>query len=190
MAILPIITYNDPILRKKTEPVKEDSPELQMLIDDMFDTMYNASGVGLAAPQIGKLLRIFVVDADAITEQSDEPDLGPMVFINPQITDRLGEKLKMEEGCLSIPEVRDDVKRPAEINIQYLDRNFKPKIMSFDGWISRIVQHEYDHLEGVLFLDYMSSFRRRMHRSKLQQIEAGSLKTDYLLKPKTVGKEA
>lgn len=190
MAILPIITYNDPVLRKKTEPVTENGPKLQTLIDDMFETMYNASGVGLAAPQIGKLLRIFVVDADAITEQSEEPDLGPMVFINPQITKRFGDKLKMEEGCLSIPQVRDDVKRLSDINIQYLDRSFKPKKMSFDGWISRIVQHEYDHLEGKLFLDYLSSFRRRMHRSKLQQIEDGLLKTDYLLKLKTVGKEA
>ncbi len=181
MAILPIVTWNDPVLKQKTDPVQENSQELQTLIDDMFDTMYHASGVGLASPQIGRRLRLFVVDADEISQEYDEPSFGPMVFINPEITRKGGEVVSMEEGCLSIPEVRDDVKRPSEITIRFLDRNFQEQKISFDGLLSRVIQHEYDHIEGILFLDHLSAFRRRLHRSKLRKIEEGSMKTDYPL---------
>lgn len=184
MAILPIVTYDDSVLRKKTKMVKENSESLQDLITDMFETMYNSSGVGLAAPQVGELLRLFVMDADAVTEELEETDLGPMVFINPKIIELTGEDVKMEEGCLSIPDVRDDVKRPINVKLQYHDRNFNRQESEFSGWISRIIQHEHDHLEGVLFLDYLSAFRKRLHRSSLKKIDRGEMETDYPLVPK------
>ena len=184
MAILPIVTYDDSVLRKKTKMMKENSESLQDLITDMFETMYNSSGVGLAAPQVGELLRLFVMDADAVTEELDETDLGPMVFINPKIVELTGEDVKMEEGCLSIPDVRDDVKRPLNVKLQYYDRDFNKQESEFSGWISRIIQHEHDHLEGVLFLDYLSAFRKRLHRSALKKIDLGEMETEYPLVPK------
>ncbi|NBB76881.1 MAG: peptide deformylase [Bacteroidetes bacterium] len=187
MSVLPIVTYDDAVLRQKTETVKENSPELQQLIDDMFETMYESSGVGLAAPQIGKSMQLFVMDADAITEEvEDEKDIGPMVFINPEIVSKSGEKLKLEEGCLSIPDVRDEVSRPDTITINYKNRHFEDQEESFSGWVSRVIQHEYDHLHGVLFIDYLSAFKRRLHRSTLRKIDSGSLKTDYPVVPKSV----
>jgi len=179
MPILPIVTYDDELLRKKTNPVNENSDSMQEFITNMFETMYNSSGVGLAAPQVGQLHRLFVMDADAITEELDEPDAGPMVFINPEVVEKTGDKVKMEEGCLSIPDVRDDVKRPQRVRVRYLDRSFKQHEMEFDGWISRIIQHEIDHLEGILFLDYLSAFRKRLHRSDLRKIDTGEMPTEY-----------
>ena len=185
MSVLPIITYNDPVLRHETNPVEENNEELQKLIDDMFETMYESNGVGLAAPQIGKSIRLFVMDADAITEEvEDEKDLGPMVFINPQMVSQSGDKLKLEEGCLSIPDVRDEVSRPDTITISYQNRHFEDQKETFSGWVSRVIQHEYDHLSGVLFIDYLSAFKRRLHKSTLRKIESGSLKTDYAVVPK------
>jgi peptide deformylase len=186
MSVLPIVTYNDPILKKETEPISENSEELQSLIDDMFETMYEASGVGLAAPQIGKSIQVFVMDADAITEEiEDEEDLGPIALINPKIIKEDDEKVKMEEGCLSIPEVRDDVSRPKSITVAYKDRDFNDQTLQASGWIARVIQHEYDHLQGVLFLDYLSAFKRRLHKSTLKKIEKGKLETDYLLVSKS-----
>ena len=181
MAILPIVTYDDSVLRQKTKPVSENSESVQTLIDDMFETMYNSSGVGLAAPQIGELIRLFVMDADAITDEIDENNYGPMVFINPEIVELTGEDVKMEEGCLSIPDVRDDVKRPTDVKIRYLDREFNEREATFTGWISRVIQHENDHLEGILFLDYLSAFKKRLHRSSLRKIDKGEMETDYPL---------
>jgi peptide deformylase len=187
MAILPIVTYNDPILRKKAKEVQGNNPAIQQLIDDMFETMYNSKGVGLAAPQIGQPLQLFVADADVMTEElDDEEDLGPLVFINPEIISKRGEKIKMEEGCLSIPEVRDDVTRPEEITIRFKNRDFEDQEMNVSGWVSRVIQHEYDHLEGILFLDYLSAFRRRLHKSTLKKIQRGNLETSYPLVPKKV----
>lgn len=185
MPILPIVTYDDPVLRKKTNTVKENSEHLQQLIADMFETMYNSSGVGLAAPQIGTLHRLFVMDADAVTEELEEHDEGPMAFINPVVIETSGEKVKMEEGCLSIPDVRDDVKRPLRVKVKYLDREFNEIVREFDGWLSRIIQHEIDHLDGVLFLDHLSAFRRRLHRSALKKIDRGEIETEYPLVPKS-----
>lgn len=186
MPVLPIVTYNDPILKQKTEPISENSEELQVLIDDMFETMYHASGVGLAAPQIGKSMQIFVMDADAITEEmEDEQDAGPIAFINPEIINESDEKVKLEEGCLSIPDVRDDVTRSESITVKYRDRNFNEQTLDASGWISRVIQHEYDHLQGVLFLDYLSTFKRRLHKSALKKIDKGKLETDYPLVPKS-----
>ncbi len=189
MALLPIVTYNDSVLREETEKIDKNSESLQKLIDDMFETMYNSSGVGLAAPQIGETIRLFVMDADAITDEIDEPNEGPLVFINPLIVERSGEKVKMEEGCLSIPDVRDDVVRPLNIRIEYLDRDFVKQERKFTSWMSRIIQHEYDHLQGILFLDYLSAFKRRLHRSALKKIDKGLLETDYPLVPKKVKKQ-
>jgi len=157
---------------------------LQNLIGDMLETMYNSSGVGLAAPQVGKLLQVFVMDADAITDELEETNLGPMVFINPEIIELTGDKIKMEEGCLSIPDVRDDVKRPVNVKIRYLNRDFSEQESEFSGWISRIIQHENDHLEGILFLDYLSSFKKRLHRSSLKKIQKGDIDAEYPLLPK------
>lgn len=184
MAILPIVTYDDDMLRQKTKPVKENSGTVQQLIDDMLETMYNSSGVGLAAPQVGELLQIFVMDADAVTDELEEVNLGPMVFINPEIIELSGDDVKMEEGCLSIPDVRDDIKRPLNVKIKYLDRNFVEEESEFSGWISRIIQHENDHLEGILFLDYLSSFKKRLHRSALKKIDKGDIEAEYPLVPK------
>lgn len=189
MAILPIVTYNDPILRKQSEAVDELNEQVRVLIADMFETMYNSHGVGLAAPQIGKSIRLFVIDADTMTEElDDEDDIGAMVFINPQILKKDGELLKLEEGCLSIPDVRDEVSRHDHITVTYRDRNFEEKTEEFTGWVSRVIQHEYDHLQGVLFLDHLSSFRRRFHRFALNKIDSGKLETDYPLVPKKAKK--
>lgn len=185
MAILPIVTYNDPVLRKKTKPVIENSSELQELIDSMFETMYNSNGVGLAAPQIGKSVQLFVTDTDEMTsEEEDEEKYGPLVFINPVIESLAGEKVKYEEGCLSIPELRDEVARPEIVIVSYLDRELNSKKLTATGWTSRVIQHEYDHLKGILFIDHLSVFKRRLHKKKLHQIDQGRLETDYPLVPR------
>jgi len=185
MPVLPIVTFNDPVLREKTKPVSENSEKLQTLIDDMFETMYNSHGVGLAAPQVGVELRLFVMDADAVTaDLEDEEDLGKIAMINPEILELAGESVRMEEGCLSIPDVRDEVSRAEQVTVKYLDRNFEQQVLKTSGWVSRIIQHEYDHLEGKLFIDYLSAFRRRLHRSMLKKIESGTLPVEYPVRPK------
>ena len=184
MPILPINTYDDEVLRSPASRIQEDSKELQQLIDDMFETMYYARGVGLAAPQIGKSIRLFVADIDVMAEESEEPKQGPNVFINPEIVSEGDEQVSMEEGCLSIPEVKDNVKRPEAVTVKYLDRNFKEKELTANGWFSRVIQHEKDHLEGVLFIDHISSFRRRRQRRKLREIARGEIEAEYPLVPK------
>ena len=183
MPILPIVTYNDPILREKTKPVEELTDDIKNFISDMFETMYNSDGVGLAAPQVGSSHSIFVMDADAMIDEGD-PALGPMAFINPEILEKKGEKIQMDEGCLSIPSITDKVSRPETIVIKYLDQNFNEKVEEFSSWNSRVIQHEYDHLQGVLFIDYLSPFRRRMHKSDLKEIEKGVRETSYPIVPK------
>lgn len=183
MAILPIVTYNDPVLRKKGESIEENSSELQTLIDNMLETMYNSDGVGLAAPQIGESLKLFVMDSDNMIEEGEVP-YGPLVFINPIILEKKGNKVPMDEGCLSIPEVNDKVFRPESIVIEYFDRDFNKQRLEADGWTSRIIQHEYDHLEGILFIDYLSAFKRRLHKSDLQEIDKGERKVKYPVVPK------
>lgn len=186
MTVLPIVTYNDPVLREPAQSVKSDSDELQKLINNMFETMYNSSGVGLAAPQIGESLQLFVMDADAVTDElEDEDNLGPMVFINPEIVELSGEKIRMEEGCLSIPELRDDVSRPNMVKITFLNRDFEEEELVAEGWVSRVIQHEYDHLKGKLFIDYLSAFRKRLHKSLLKKIDGGNLEIDYPVKPRS-----
>jgi peptide deformylase len=184
MAILPVVTYDDPVLRKPAEPVDPEHPGLEQFIDDLFDTMYEANGVGLAAPQVGVSLRIFVVDADAITEDEDEPSFGPGVFINPEIEIVDGERWDAEEGCLSLPEIREKVTRPDTIRIRYQDRDFQTREEEHSGWYARVLQHEYDHLKGVLFIDYLGAFRKRLIRKKLEEIRTGKVEAEYQLAPK------
>lgn len=187
MAILPIVTYNDEVLREKAEPVKENSGKLQELIDDMFQTMYNADGVGLAAPQVGELIRLFVADVDVMTEGDEEkegPTYGPLVMINPEIVSSGDEQVELEEGCLSIPGVNSAITRPDRIRVTYLDREFKEQELELEGWCSRVVQHERDHLDGILFLDYLSTFKHKLLGSKLKEIDDGLKETEYPLAPK------
>lgn len=180
MSILPIVLYNDSVLRQTAAPVAALTPELETLIADMFDTMYEANGVGLAAPQIGRSIRLFVVDADVMVE--DEPDAvtyGRKVFINPVITDVGPKKVEYEEGCLSLPDLRETVSRPDTITLTYRDETFAPKTETYSGWMSRVIQHELDHLDGVLFIDRIGSFKRRLLARKLDQIDQGLIQPDY-----------
>ncbi len=185
MAILPVVTYDDPVLRQPAEPVVPDHPGLEEFIDDLFDTMYEANGVGLAAPQVGVSLKLFVVDADAITEEEDEESFGPGVFINPEIEVLEGERWDAEEGCLSLPEIREKVTRPDTIRIRYQDRDFQTREEVHSGWYGRVLQHEYDHLRGVLFIDYLGAFRKRLIRKKLEEIRTGAVQAAYSLAPKS-----
>ena len=183
MSIIPIVTYDDEVLRKKAVAVEGNSEEFQTFIDDMFETMYNANGIGLAAPQIGVSKRIFVIDADSVMDEEEEL-FGPLAFINPEIISLSGEEIMMEEGCLSLPELNDKVKRPDIVKIKFLDRDFEEREMEVGGWMSRVIQHEFDHLEGILFIDHINLFRRRLHKSELDDIANGMVETKYPLAPK------
>lgn len=180
MSILPVVTYNDAILRRKTDPVAPGEAGLQTFIDDMFETMYNSHGIGLAAPQVGRSVALFVIDPDPMIDPP-EPKVGKMVFINPKIVRTAGDSIEIEEGCLSIPDIRENVVRPDIIEITFLDRDLKPQRLEASGWLSRVIQHEYDHLEGKLFIDYLGSFKRRLLKSRLDAINAGHVDTEYPL---------
>ena len=175
MSVLPIVTYEDDVLRKEASPVTKNSDELQQLIDNMFDTMYNADGVGLAAPQIGKLLRVFVADADVYAEKNEEEQAhGPITMINPKIDISSEETVTMEEGCLSIPDVMGPVSRPVKITVTFKDRNFDEQTLEVDGHLARVIQHELDHLNGVLFVDHLSFFKRKLLSAKLKELDEGN----------------
>jgi peptide deformylase len=180
--VLPIIAYGDPVLRKKALPVKKDHPQLAELIQDMFDTMYNASGVGLAAPQVGKSLRLFVIDGKPFEE--DEKELGNFkkVFINAQVVDEEGEKWVFNEGCLSIPGIREDISRHEHVHLRYMDEHFKERTETFTGLSARIIQHEYDHIEGILFTDKISSLKKRLIKGKLNDIKSGKVDVEYKMR--------
>ncbi|HRK73355.1 MAG TPA: peptide deformylase [Rhodothermales bacterium] len=185
--ILPIRRYGDPVLRKEAQEITSNTPELQTLIDNMFETMKNADGVGLAAPQIGESIRLFVVDVRHYEEDYQEKTGEPfpdawkecMVFINPEIIAESDEESEFEEGCLSVPDIHEMVTRPSKISLQYLDRHFTPQKMEVDKLMARVIQHEHDHLDGILFLDHMSAFKRRMLQRKLRDIQRGVLETKY-----------
>lgn len=186
--ILPINTYNDEVLKHKAAQIEVFDHALQQLVDDMFETMYAAHGVGLAAPQIGKSIRLFVVDADAMFED-DDPDadrlrIGPTVFINPEIVTMSDVKVTMDEGCLSLPDLREAVVRPEGLVIRYKDRDYNDCELEVTGWLSRVIQHEYDHLEGVLLFERLGSFRRRLLKSKLDVIASGMVLPEYPVAPK------
>lgn len=182
--ILPIYIYGQPVLRKVTSDIDPESyPRLNELIDNMFETMYHADGVGLAAPQVGLSDRIFVVDLTPVA--SDEhPEFRDFkkVFINAHITERSGEMEMVEEGCLSIPGIHEKVPREDEIIITYLDEQLQPRREAYQGFMARVIQHEYDHLDGILFVDKISPLRKRMVRSKLTQMEKGKIACDYKIK--------
>jgi peptide deformylase len=180
--IYPIVVYGSPILRQMARAIETDYPNLPALVNDMFDTMYKADGMGLAAPQIGKSVRIFVVDATSL--QEDEPEMKDFkkVFINPEILHLDGEMVIMNEGCLSLPKLREDVERHNKIRIRYLDENFKEYEEEFEGLKARVIQHEYDHLQGILFVDRIPPLRKKMLRGKLNDISKCNVEVPYKIK--------
>ncbi len=187
--VLPIVAYGDPVLKKKGKDITKDYPKLNDLLDNMYETMYNAYGVGLAAPQIGLDIRLFLVDTAAFAE---DPDLDneeqeylknfKRTFINAQIIEETGDEWAFNEGCLSIPDVREDVFRKPTITIEYLDENFEKHVETFDGLVARVIQHEYDHIEGVLFTDKLSSLKKRLIKGKLSNISKGKINIDYKMR--------
>ena len=180
--ILPIYLLGQPVLRKETEEITADYPNLAELLDNMFQTMYNSDGVGLAAPQIGLNIRLFVIDASPMKEDFPEIDATKRVFINPEIIETSEETIAYEEGCLSVPGIHEKVTRPTSITINYLDENFVEHTDTYDGFFARIVQHEYDHLEGHVFTDRVSPMRRQMIGGKLQNIQKGKVRCSYKTK--------
>ena len=192
--IYPIIPYGDPVLRKVASPIELGSIDLIKLSEDMFETMYAASGVGLAAPQIGMDIRLFVVDGRPMNEDEDEEEKDPSlvnfkkVFVNATILDETGEEWGFEEGCLSIPGIRGEVFRPEYVKIHYWDERGEEHEEVFEGFAARIIQHEYDHIEGVLFIDKIASLTKRLIKKKLENISKGIVSTDYRMKFYTVKK--
>ena len=187
--ILPILPYGNPILKTKALEINESYPKLRDLLKNMWKTMYSANGVGLAAPQIGLSIRIFIIDTFPFSEQeelskkeSSELVSFKKVFINPKIVEQNGNDWDFNEGCLSIPDIREDVSRKESIKISFLDENFISKELILKGIRARVVQHEYDHLDGILFTDHLSSFKKRILKNKLNDISKGKIKTEYLMK--------
>lgn len=189
--ILPIVAYGDPVLKKEGEEIDENYEGLKELIDNMFETMYEANGVGLAAPQIGKSIRLFVIDASPFAEddEGDEPDEKAQgledfkkVFINPIIEEESGEEWGFREGCLSIPNIREDVQRKEKILITYFDENFEFHEEEYDGYAARVIQHEYDHVDGILFTDHLSPLKKRLLKKKLSNISKGDIDVDYRMR--------
>lgn len=186
--ILPVVAYGDPILKKEAEEIDKNYPDLSQLIEDMYETMYQASGVGLAAPQIGRSIRLFIVDGTSFAEDEEhDPKAKGMedfkkVFINPIIEEEEGEKWGFTEGCLSIPTIREEVFRKEKVVLSYYDENWNLKEETFEGYKARIIQHEYDHLDGVLFTDHLSPLKKRLLTKKLQNISKGDVEADYRMK--------
>lgn len=187
--ILPVVAYGDPVLRKRAESITKDYPKLEILIENMKETMYGAFGVGLAAPQIGLPIRLFLVDTEPFAEdetftEEEQAELKGFkrTFINAEIVKEEGDEWAFNEGCLSIPDVREDVFRQPKVTIRYQDENFKTHTEVYDGLIARVVQHEYDHIEGVLFTDKLSSFKKRLIKGKLTNISKGKIQVDYRMR--------
>lgn len=176
--IYPIVAYGNPILKREAEEIREGE-DVSGLIADMFDTMDHANGVGLAAPQINKGIRLFVIDSSLMLEEEDEEKGVRKAFINPIILDEYGDNYTFEEGCLSIPEIRAEITRPETLTIEYFDENWNLKEEEFTKMTARVIQHEYDHLEGILFVDYLKGLKRRLIKSKLLEISKGKISTDY-----------
>lgn len=187
--IYPIVAFGDPVLKKRAEEI-EKGADVKQLVEDMFATMYTASGVGLAAPQIGKSIRLFVVDAKPMDEEDESLQGLKKAFINPEILEETGEKWPFEEGCLSIPGIRADVYRPAKLKIRYFDADWNEHVEEYDGMGARVIQHEYDHLEGILFTDYLSAMKKRLLKNRLTDISKGNVKADYRMKFPAVPRRA
>ena len=177
--IYPIVAYGHPILRKIAQDIDKDYPEIDTLIDSMFETMYQSNGVGLAAPQINKSIRLFVIDASPFTDEIPEPIDFKQVFINAQIVSKTGNLWPFNEGCLSVPGINEEVMRESDIEIHYYDRNWEYHEDKFDRVLARVIQHEYDHLEGKLFVDRLSGLRKTMLKGKLMDIAKGKTNADY-----------
>jgi peptide deformylase len=180
--ILPIFAYGQPVLKKKAAPIGPDYPELATLIANMWETMYNAHGVGLAAPQVGLSIRLFVIDSVQIMDEGKEAEGLKKVFINAEMIEETGETWAYEEGCLSIPDIRGDVERNPHIRLRYLDENFQPHEETFTDINARVIQHEYDHIDGVLFTDRLKPLKKRLVQRKLEAIRQGKVSADYRLK--------
>ncbi len=185
----PILAYGHPTLRKVAQEITPDHPGLQSLIDEMFEAMYESNGVGLAAPQIDKSIRLFIIDAEPFSEISEDltPNQqaqlkGKKVFINAKILEETGEEWDFNEGCLSLPGINEDVTRHEKIKISYYDRDFNKHVEEFDGLLARVIQHEYDHTEGILFTDHLSAFKKRLLKRKLENISKGKVNVDYRMK--------
>ena len=187
--ILPIIAYGDPVLKQKAKDITQEYPKLKELIVNMYETMYGAYGVGLAAPQIGLPIRMFIVDAspfadDGVLEEEERNYLKDFkhTFINPVIIEESGDEWAFNEGCLSIPDVREDVFRQPNIKVEYLDEDFNKQTLELDGLAARVFQHEYDHIEGILFTDKLSGLKKRLIKSKLLNISKGKINVDYRMR--------
>ena len=185
--ILPIVAYGAPVLRMVSKDIEADYPDINKLVEDMWGTMYASNGVGLAAPQINRSIRLFVVDSSQIFENQEEEDKGKFpdepgikqVFINAHITELDGGEWVYNEGCLSIPKIREDIIRNEQITIEYLNENFEPHISTFNGITARVILHEYDHIEGKLFIDHLKPLKRKLMKGKLEDISKGKIKVDY-----------
>ncbi len=180
--ILPIYTYGHPVLKKKCLPIDKDHTELNVLMENMWETMYQAKGVGLAAPQIGQNVRLFIVDTIQIMEEDKKEEGIKKVFINAQILETSGNPWTYEEGCLSIPNIRGDVERPEKVVIQYFDASFNQKTEMYEGINARVIQHEYDHIEGKLFIEMLGPVKKKMIQRKLSDIKQGKIVADYKIK--------
>ena len=187
--ILPIVAYGNPVLKRVADEITSDYPDLSELIENMWETMYAAHGVGLAAPQIGLSIRLFVIDASPFVDEEvmDQEEMNTLkdfkkVLINPIIEEEQGELWSFNEGCLSIPEVREDVSRKEEIVVSYVDENFTPQQLKLNGLAARVVQHEYDHIQGVLFTDHLSPLKKRLIKKRLTSISKGSVSVEYRMK--------
>ncbi len=187
--ILPIVAYGDPVLRKVGAALATDYPDLKELISNMWETMYQACGVGLAAPQIGRPIRLFIIDTSPF---SDDKDLSKeeqvtlsgfkQVFINAHVDQEIGEEWAFNEGCLSIPDIREDIKRKDTITITYVDENFMSHTETYNGLLARVIQHEYDHIQGILFTDKLSPLKKRMLKGRLTNISKGKIEVDYRMR--------
>lgn len=185
--ILPIVAYGAPVLRVVSKDITPEYPNLSKLIEDMWETMYASNGVGLAAPQINRDIRLFVVDSAQIFENQEEDEKGQypdepgikQVFINAHVTALNGKEWAYNEGCLSIPKIREDVTRHEEVTIEYVDENFVPQTKTFNGITARVILHEYDHIEGKLFIDYLKPLKRKLLKGKLDDISRGKIRVDY-----------
>ncbi|QDO93964.1 peptide deformylase [Formosa sediminum] len=187
--ILPIVAYGDPVLKRVGQDIDAEYPNLAELIDNMYETMYNAYGVGLAAPQIGLPIRLFIIDTTPFSEDEDltEEEINTLkafnkVFINAKITEEEGDEWAFNEGCLSIPDVREDVFRKSKITIEYLDENFEKHKDTYDGLIARVIQHEYDHIDGILFTEKLSTLKKRLIKGRLDNISKGKVRVDYKMR--------
>lgn len=194
--ILPIVAYGDPVLKRKALPISEDYEGLEQLIESMWETMYHAHGVGLAAPQIGKSIRLFVIDGSPFADDEDATPSDQLilksfkkVFINAEMITEEGDDFSFTEGCLSIPDIREDVTRPSVIFLRYSDENFKEHVEEFSGLAARIIQHEYDHIEGILFTDKLSPLKKRLIKGRLDKISRGMVESDYRMKFYTKSKK-